>query len=87
MRPLGKLLGQIAAALLLVFWGARGGALAQQPLWAVAAIVGVVALLNAINFLDAMDGIVAAVVPSRPPDFSRCRFSSAPTWTRRRRGP
>jgi UDP-GlcNAc:undecaprenyl-phosphate/decaprenyl-phosphate GlcNAc-1-phosphate transferase len=63
MRPLGKLLGQIAAALLLVFWGARGGALAQHPVWAAAAIVGVVALLNAINFLDAMDGIVASVVP------------------------
>jgi len=63
MRPLGKLVGQIAAALLLVFWGARQGPLAYHPLWTAAALVGVVALLNAINFLDAMDGIVAAVVP------------------------
>ena len=63
MRPLGKLAGQVASALTLVLWGAQGGFLAHQPLLAAAALVGVVALLNAINFLDAMDGIVAAVVP------------------------
>jgi UDP-GlcNAc:undecaprenyl-phosphate GlcNAc-1-phosphate transferase len=63
MRPLGKLAGQIAAALTLVLWGAHGGFLAHQPILAAVALVGVVALLNAVNFLDAMDGIVAAVVP------------------------
>ncbi|MGE5179070.1 MAG: glycosyltransferase family 4 protein [Bacteroidota bacterium] len=64
MRALGKLVGQIAAALTLILWGARGGGfLAQQPLLAALALVGVVALLNAVNFLDAMDGIVAAIVP------------------------
>ncbi|HEV8128437.1 MAG TPA: MraY family glycosyltransferase [Candidatus Eisenbacteria bacterium] len=73
MRPLGKLVGQIAAALTLVLWGAHGtsahgevtlgGFLAHQPLLAAIALVGVVALLNAVNFLDAMDGIIAAVTP------------------------
>jgi UDP-GlcNAc:undecaprenyl-phosphate/decaprenyl-phosphate GlcNAc-1-phosphate transferase len=63
MRPLGKLAGQVAAALLLVLWGKTGGFLAHQPLLVAVALVGVVALLNAVNFLDAMDGIVAAVVP------------------------
>jgi len=64
MRPMGKLAGQIAAAVTLILWGARGGGfLAQQPLLAAIALVGVVGLLNAVNFLDAMDGIVAAVVP------------------------
>lgn len=64
MRPMGKLIGQIVAALTLILWGARGGTfLAQTPFLAALALVGVVGLLNAINFLDAMDGIVAAVVP------------------------
>jgi UDP-GlcNAc:undecaprenyl-phosphate GlcNAc-1-phosphate transferase len=63
MRPIGKLGGQLAAALTLVFWGARGGFLSHHPLLAALALVGVVALLNAVNFLDAMDGIVAAIVP------------------------
>lgn len=64
MRPLGKLAGQIAAAVALILWGARGGGfLAHQPLLAAIALVGVVGLLNAVNFLDAMDGIVSAVVP------------------------
>jgi len=63
MKPLGKLAGQIAAALTLLLWGAHGGFLAHQPLLAAAGLLGVVALLNAVNFLDAMDGIVAASVP------------------------
>jgi len=64
MRPMGKLVGQIAAALTLILWGAPGGTfLAQTPVLAAVALIGVVGLLNAVNFLDAMDGIVAAVVP------------------------
>jgi len=63
MRPLGKLVGQIVAALTLMIWGASGGFLAHQPVVASLALVGVVGLLNAVNFLDAMDGIVASVVP------------------------
>jgi len=63
MRPLGKLIGQLAAALFLVAWGTADGFVASHPALAAAAVVGVVALLNAINFLDAMDGLVSALVP------------------------
>jgi UDP-GlcNAc:undecaprenyl-phosphate GlcNAc-1-phosphate transferase len=63
MRPAGKLLGQVAVAFCLVLWGAREGFLVENPLLGAAAMLGVVALLNAINFLDAMDGIVGAVIP------------------------
>ncbi|HET9952530.1 MAG TPA: MraY family glycosyltransferase [Candidatus Eisenbacteria bacterium] len=63
MRPLGKLMGQLGAALCLVTWGGASGFMANQPLLAAIAVVGVVALLNAVNFLDAMDGIVSAVAP------------------------
>jgi UDP-N-acetylmuramyl pentapeptide phosphotransferase/UDP-N-acetylglucosamine-1-phosphate transferase len=63
MRPTGKLLGQIAAAGCLVLWGTEAGFVARQPWLALASLLGVVALLNAINFLDAMDGIVSALVP------------------------
>ncbi|HEY6221695.1 MAG TPA: MraY family glycosyltransferase, partial [Candidatus Eisenbacteria bacterium] len=63
MPPLGKLAGQLAAALCLVLWGPQVEWIRANPLALAAAILGVVALLNAINFLDAMDGIVGAVVP------------------------
>jgi len=63
MRPFGKLLGQIAAALFLVALGAAPRFVVEQPLLAAAAVLGAVALLNAVNFLDAMDGIVSAVAP------------------------
>ncbi len=63
MSPAGKLLGQIAAALFLVVGGTESGFVAEHPILAAASILGVVAVLNAINFLDAMDGIVSALVP------------------------
>ncbi|HKW51979.1 MAG TPA: MraY family glycosyltransferase [Candidatus Eisenbacteria bacterium] len=63
MPPLGKLGGQLAAALCLVLWGPQVEWIRASPLTLATAILGVVALLNAINFLDAMDGIVGAVVP------------------------
>jgi UDP-GlcNAc:undecaprenyl-phosphate GlcNAc-1-phosphate transferase len=63
MRPAWKLAGQVAAALCLVLWGPRVDAIRENPLAMGAAILGVTALLNAINFLDAMDGVVAAVTP------------------------
>ena len=63
MSASGKLLGQLAAALLLVYWGTDVPLFRSNPLAGAAALVGVVALLNAINFLDAADGIVAALVP------------------------
>jgi UDP-GlcNAc:undecaprenyl-phosphate/decaprenyl-phosphate GlcNAc-1-phosphate transferase len=63
MRPLGKMGGQIAAALCLVFWGPEIPWLRGSPLAMAGAVLGVVALLNAVNFLDAMDGIVGAAFP------------------------
>lgn len=63
MPPLGKLAGQLVAALCLVLWGPQVDWIRANPLALAGAIVGVTALLNAINFLDAMDGIVGAVVP------------------------
>ncbi len=63
MRPLGKLIGQLAVAISLVVWGGAPHIVAEQPLLALAAIVAVVSLLNAVNFLDAMDGIVSALTP------------------------
>jgi UDP-GlcNAc:undecaprenyl-phosphate/decaprenyl-phosphate GlcNAc-1-phosphate transferase len=63
MPPLGKLAGQIVAALCLVYWGTDVEPLRANPLLGAMAVVGVAGLLNAINFLDAMDGIVSAVIP------------------------
>lgn len=63
MRPTGKLIGQIIAGATLVLWGARQGLLVENPALGLVSLIGVVALLNAINFLDAMDGIVGALIP------------------------
>ena len=63
MRPMGKFAGQLAAAVALVFWGPEVPWIRASPIAAMVAVIGVVALLNAVNFLDAMDGVVAAVVP------------------------
>jgi UDP-GlcNAc:undecaprenyl-phosphate GlcNAc-1-phosphate transferase len=63
MRPLGKLIGQVAVAVSLVAWGGTTNFAPNHPLLAVAAVFAVVALLNAVNFLDAMDGIVSALTP------------------------
>jgi UDP-GlcNAc:undecaprenyl-phosphate GlcNAc-1-phosphate transferase len=63
MPPLGKLVGQLAVALLLVYWGTDVPAFRTHPLAGVVAILAVAALLNATNFLDAADGIVSALVP------------------------
>ena len=74
MPPLGKLAGQLAAALCLVLWGPQVAWIRDNPLALGVAIVGVVALLNAINFLDAMDGIVGAVVPITAAGFIAIEF-------------
>jgi UDP-GlcNAc:undecaprenyl-phosphate GlcNAc-1-phosphate transferase len=63
MPPLGKLTGQLAVALLLIYWGTDVPALRGHPLAGAIAILAVTALLNAVNFLDAADGIVSALVP------------------------
>ena len=63
MRPAWKLAGQVAAALCLVLWGPPVDAIRSNPIATGVAILGVTAFLNAINFLDAMDGVVAIVTP------------------------
>ena len=63
MGPLGKLLGQLAAAACLVFWGPHVPWLEGNPIALVGAVLAVVTLLNAVNFLDAMDGVVGTVLP------------------------
>jgi len=55
-----KLLGQIVAAVLLVSSGNTGG-IFYSPLGVVLALVWVVGLTNAMNFLDNMDGICAGI--------------------------
>jgi len=63
MGPLGKLVGQLAAAACLVFWGPHVTWIQQNPIALVGAMLAVVMLLNAVNFLDAMDGVVGTVIP------------------------
>jgi UDP-GlcNAc:undecaprenyl-phosphate GlcNAc-1-phosphate transferase len=63
MGPLGKLIGQLAAAACLVFWGPRVEWIESHPLALAGAIVVVITLLNAVNFLDAMDGVVGVMIP------------------------
>ena len=65
-RPLGvrgKLTGQIAAAACLIWWGTEVPALRENPFLGLVALLGVMTLLNAINFLDNMDGILGALIP------------------------
>ena len=63
MPPFGKLAGQLVAACCLVLWGPEVHWIRSHPATLGVAILGVTALLNAINFLDAMDGVVGAVIP------------------------
>ena len=63
MKPSGKMAGQIAVALCHVLWGPDIPWLRDSPLAIAGVVVGVVALLNAVNFLDAMDGVVGAAFP------------------------
>ena len=63
LGPRGKLLGQFAAGACLVWWGTRVPALRENPLLGLVALIGVAALMNAINFLDNMDGILGALIP------------------------
>lgn len=63
MGPLGKLVGQLAVAACLVFWGPRVAWIDQNPIAVALAMLAVTTLLNAVNFLDAMDGVVGTVLP------------------------
>ena len=63
MGPLGKFIGQLAVAACLVFWGPHVAWIEKNPIALVGAVLAVVTLLNAVNFLDAMDGVVGTVLP------------------------
>lgn len=66
MRPLPKLLGQVACAALLLPFGVTISGLAGHPVpaWLGGAltVAWVVAIVNAINFIDGLDGLAAGVV-------------------------
>ncbi len=61
LPPLAKLGGQLIAALVLVLGSGHPSAAACSGLAVPLATVGVVALMNACNFLDNMDGILAGI--------------------------
>src|SRR2546422_7375854 len=63
LGPRGKFLGQLAVGACLVWWGTQVPALRGSPLLGIAAVLGVAGLLNAINFLDNMDGILGGLIP------------------------
>jgi UDP-GlcNAc:undecaprenyl-phosphate GlcNAc-1-phosphate transferase len=60
-RPLSKLLGQTAAAIVLVAGGARTDVFGAPLSNAIASVFWVVAVANAMNFLDHADGVAAGV--------------------------
>jgi len=62
LRPLYKLLGQVAAAAYLVVSGVHVSFLPSPYLNWIVTIVWLVGLTNAINFLDNMDGLSGGVV-------------------------
>jgi UDP-GlcNAc:undecaprenyl-phosphate GlcNAc-1-phosphate transferase len=61
MQPLPKLLGQGFAAAILLASGAVPDLGLPAPVAWIACLVGLVALMNAVNFLDNMNGMVAGI--------------------------
>jgi len=62
LRPIYKLLGQVGAAVFLIFLGVQVSFLPVDWLnWAVT-IMWIVGITNAINFLDNMDGLAGGIV-------------------------
>ena len=61
MQPAGKLAGQAAAGVVLLASGQVPSLGLPGPLDALVTIVALVALMNAINFLDNMNGVVAGL--------------------------
>lgn len=59
--PLAKLIGQIVACAFLFFSGNTNGLITSAPLDLFFSFVWVVGLMNALNFLDNMDGIAAGI--------------------------
>jgi len=67
MRPIMKLIGQIAAAIILIISGVKVTALPEEWMNITITLVWVVGLTNSLNLLDNMDGLssgVAAVCAS-----------------------
>lgn len=60
--PAWKLAGQVAAASILILGSGRPNPAALHGLAIPIALVGAVALMNACNFLDNMDGVLSGVV-------------------------
>ena len=63
LGPRGKLIGQFAAGACLVWWGTNVPPLRENPLLGLTALLAIATLLNAVNFLDNMDGILGALIP------------------------
>jgi UDP-GlcNAc:undecaprenyl-phosphate GlcNAc-1-phosphate transferase len=76
LRPLIKLLGQIAAALLLYASGVYVGTFHQPTLNLIMTVLWVVYITNAINLLDNMDGLAGGVAAIAAVHFAlMCSFS------------
>lgn len=81
LRPEMKLIGQIAAALVLVLSGIQVDLLAGYPILAAAlTIFWVVMMTNAMNFLDNMDGLSAGVSIVASLSFFACVLPSGQTF-------
>jgi len=63
LGPRDKLVGQAAAAVCLVWWGTHVVPIHQNIFLGLLTLLGVIALLNAINFLDNMDGLLSTMIP------------------------
>lgn len=63
LNPFVKLAGQLLAGVCLVYWGTDVPALRANPILGATAVVGIATLLNAVNFLDNMDGILGSIIP------------------------
>lgn len=61
MNPLAKLMGQIVGCSFLFFSGNTNGLITNAPLDLFFSFLWVVGLMNALNFLDNMDGIAAGI--------------------------
>lgn len=76
LRPLVKLAGQVLAALLLYFSGITVGTFGQAVIDGAATVLWVVAITNALNLLDNMDGLAGGVAGIAAAHFAlMCFFS------------
>jgi UDP-GlcNAc:undecaprenyl-phosphate GlcNAc-1-phosphate transferase len=78
LNPLAKLLGQLVAALVLVLGSGHPDPAALGGFAGPVAVVGVVALMNACNFLDNMDGILGGIAVLSAAGFALVARASSP---------